>query len=620
MKTALFIHTDLNKIQSKEKIEDLLGPSDSIYCLPDILNSCQKHLNSSKIEVLDLTPDQKKSLNYNLMEYILAFGEKTIQGMSVYEHMNYERASFWHYQKFRVYFALNENMQQIELIKQLAKKYEHINLITSDSIFPKLKSLAYLPDNIQCIKLQNKKEPLNIHGILKYLIFIFLRFFIDLRLHKKISRAKNLFYDNAIRQSCLDFDLKTVKDNYYLGYLLKQLDNRNLLLREIPMPKIRGGVEYHFGKELYSKNPKIKPKRVFAESILIRAIFDKNIRIEKKRITNQLKKFYGLIEHDDQQIQSILIFEHLKRLHPSSVLFAYRYLVFKKLFRTHKNIKNILGADENSAHVKPIFDAAKKNSRTTFGIQHGTFNELHPSYIFTPFDQAHQIMTDYTIIWGEYWKNFLSDKSSYPSDNLLVCGQIRTDIIPKLLEHFMQNDKKNQDSKKILLFATQPQPDQQMRYKTAFDIISAIKDLKEIRLFIKLHPREEAQKEYYENILKECDVHNAYFTDNQDLYYLLASSDYIITSFSTVGTEAIYFNKPLLVYDPLEQDIQGYIKNGVGLRVKGPEDLKNTLENLLSQELGQDFHEIRQEFIQKYAYKIDGKVSERITNILSTTE
>ena len=89
----------------------------------------------------------------------------------------------------------------------------------------------------------------------------------------------------------------------------------------------------------------------------------------------------------------------------------------------------------------------------------------------------------------------------------------------------------------------------------------------------------------------------------------------LITYFSTVGTEAVYFYKPLIILDHLKQDIQNYHKENVAFQATNSNELKNYINKILSDDLKINV-KAYQNFINKYAYKIDGKVSERCLNFI----
>ena len=50
--------------------------------------------------------DDKKSVNYSIMNEVLQFGDWQVDNQTVAELFSIETASVWHYHKFRVYFVV----------------------------------------------------------------------------------------------------------------------------------------------------------------------------------------------------------------------------------------------------------------------------------------------------------------------------------------------------------------------------------------------------------------------------------------------------------------------------------------------------------------------------------
>ena len=131
-----------------------------------------------------------------------------------------------------------------------------------------------------------------------------------------------------------------------------------------------------------------------------------------------------------------------------------------------------------------------------------------------------------------------------------------------------------------------------------------------VHLIVRLHPREFDNPEYYSEIAKQTGCINYEIDTTSDLYQLIASCDVLITCFSTVGTETVYFHKPLIILDHLKQDVQGYIAEGVAFQATDADSLTRILTGILNGNLKIDRAKY-DDFIQKYAYRIDGKVVER---------
>ena len=93
----------------------------------------------------------------------------------------------------------------------------------------------------------------------------------------------------------------------------------------------------------------------------------------------------------------------------------------------------------------------------------------------------------------------------------------------------------------------------------------------------------------------------------------------LITCFSTVGTETVYFHKPLVILDHLKQDIMGYAAEGVAFHATDSLSLTNILSGIFNGTLKIDWEKY-DSFIQKYAYRIDGKVAERCIEAITSFE
>jgi CDP-glycerol glycerophosphotransferase (TagB/SpsB family) len=310
-----------------------------------------------------------------------------------------------------------------------------------------------------------------------------------------------------------------------------------------------------------------------------------------------------------------LTLEVFESLDKSSGFFLYRYFAARNFF-DHSEIKAVIAADENSPLTKSILDAAKFCGIKVIGLQHGTMHDLHPAYLYTENDRKNRVMPDLTLTWGRYWEEFLVEKGNYPKGSVASVGQIRTDIIPVLLS--VENQKQVGPTGKVV-FASQPQRDPELRYQAAFDVFKAASKLPESRLIVKLHPREFADSGYYSSIAKDAGCTNYVLDTTSDLYQLIAKCDVLITCFSTVGTETVYFHKPLIILDHLKQDIMGYAAEGVAFHATDSLSLTNILSGIFRGTLKIDRAKY-DSFIQKYAYRIDGKVAERCIEAITKSE
>ena len=195
---------------------------------------------------------------------------------------------------------------------------------------------------------------------------------------------------------------------------------------------------------------------------------------------------YPKVLETNLSLKQRIIFEVFKALDSSSGYYLFRYFAARKYF-SNSDFKAVIAYDENSPLTKSILDAAKYCGIKIIGLQHGTMHDLHPAYLYTENDRKNHVMPDLTLTWGKYWEEFLIRKGNYPPDSLIPVGQIRTDIIPVLLKAEKQKQSRSSD---LIVFASQPQRDPELRYQAAYDVFKAASKLPKSSLIVKLHPRE----------------------------------------------------------------------------------------------------------------------------------
>ncbi len=606
------------KLESFEIIDiiNLIGNTKGYVIFTNI--NLPEEFKNFEIHELYNDNDAKRNINYETLKKINDFGDKTINNKPISEYLTFEKAGIWHYHKFRIYFLMRNLSYEINEIKYYSDNFEKVLFYTDKR---ELKLYKNLPQNTELhILKRNTQSKLNYKTVINYSIFFTLRIIISLFKHSSLRRKKHIIIDHTKRQICLDIStLREVKDNYNLSYLLNKADKDFVILREVFIPKFKDKETFILNRE-YFWNYHKRYKRIFSEFVVFRAIFNIRLHKQRKLIIHELRGIYKLIQSQELTPEEDMISKYLTSFHKTSTYYVFKYLAYKYFFSKY-NFNTVSSIDENSAIIKTIMDSAKSLDIKTIGIQHGNIHDLHPAYIFTPIDKKNKVMPDYTLVWGKFYKDFLATKGNYPEVSIITVGQLRTDIIPVISNQSSvisnQSSVISQQSKKIVLFASQPQRDTALRYKAAFDVFASVKDEKDIFLYVKLHPNELNDFNYYHSIAKEAGCSNYEIIYYYDLYLLLSRSDIVITCFSTVGTEAVYFNKPLIILDYLKHDIQNYYKSGVAFQAKGIDELRNYIKDILSGKLlyNKKAHE---DFINLYAYKIDGKVSERCIDFIKS--
>ena len=548
---------------------------------------------------ITFSADEKRQVNYETMAEVLQFGDVSCYNQTVAELFSIDNASVWHYHKFRVYFAVRNLMYFLRPVQLKFETFdEHIWFVSPDV---KLLRNVFTEVDFRFPEVKTNTK-INFGNLISYLALVKWRFFSYLFSVKK--KPEYLLYFTEKYSTVMDKNtLKPKPGHHILEYLISELDDRFSLLTEVLMPKPRGKSDYSFSWKQYQSSWNHQSK-IFLEGFLISGLLKRSVRKLAQKAQKTLRSAYPKVREVELSMTQKIALEVFQSLDKSSGFFLYRYFAARNYFKK-SNVKAVIAADENSPLTKSILDAAKFCGIKIIGLQHGTMHDLHPAYLYTEKDRKNRVMPDLTLTWGKSWEEFLIRNGNYPSDSVISVGQIRTDIIPLLLK--AEKQKQAQSTERIV-FASQPQRDPELRYQAAYDVFRAASQLSKSRLIVKLHPREFADSEYYSAIAKAAGCSNYSLDTTSDLYQLIASCDVLITCFSTVGTETVYFHKPLVILDHLKQDIMGYVAVGVAFQATDADSLAKILSGIFRGTLKIDRAKY-DSFIQKYANRIDGKVA-----------
>ena len=604
MKKAIVIHRllSLNEIQ-EIKVISQHSTNTEIY-------SGTSQQLPFPVKVLEQDAEIKRSINFRTMDELLNFGERRIENKTITDWLTTGDMSLWHYHKFRIYFLLRNLSYESALADDFSSRFETISWYTQSKDI----DLLCHSKNVQFVYPENRTgNSTSYVAMAKYTVFAAYRFLRGF--FSPSHKARHILIDRSIKQPCLDIKtLELRNDNYNLAYVFARAPKDFMILDEIEMPKFKKGSKFIFHKWMFTNTHK-HLKQLTGEYILMRSLLSlKTLRMAKqegKAIKSILINLKSQLTNDPD----LLMLHYLQRFHGATRFYIFKKLAYQNYFRKN-NFLSLATIDENSPAVKCILDAAKVEKITTFGIQHGNVHDLHPAYRYTKADQKRKVVPDFTLVWGDYWKDFLSNMAEYPKNSLLVAGQSRTDIIPALQK--MQGSLKNKlglPESDIVVFASQLQQDPLLRERAAKDVFKMAAEMPETHLVIKLHPGEANDAPYYQEIATSVNCSNYRIVNQMDLYELIASCQLLITCFSTVGTETIYFGKPLIILDHLKQDLQGYITDKVAFGAYNSTDLVRIATEILKGGLTPDM-DAYSSYIYEHSYKIDGNASQRIIDLI----
>lgn len=339
-----------------------------------------------------------------------------------------------------------------------------------------------------------------------------------------------------------------------------------------------------------------------SDQIFIRQFF--SFKAWKKVLVFR-KEFFILL--NELSINKLDVFEtkilnHLKsKLIFFSVMY-FRYLSFENLFKG-SNVELFIISDENSPQQKVILNAARKTGVKSYAIQHGAIYKNHFAYTYGSYKTPPHL-ADFTFSWGEAYSKVLIEDGGYEKGKVKAVGSLRKKT---------RESSESNTTKKIILFATQPIPNEALRKKLLIDVYTSLKEsIFDYTLIIRPHPNEKDDN-YFIDLARQCSFSNFVVERDKSLEEHFEITDILITYYSTVGAEFVEYLKPIIVLDYLNEDLVGYIKEGIGIRVGNLNELSELLGKA---DLNINISNYNR-FITNYFHSIDGKVEERIKSTLN---
>jgi hypothetical protein len=333
--------------------------------------------------------------------------------------------------------------------------------------------------------------------------------------------------------------------------------------------------------------------------------------------------FREICRYDNVDLYEEIVYQ-FKYLFTISIPHEFKYIKMAEEMITRESPDLILIENEYSQFQKSLIAAAKIKRIPTIAIQHGVINSTECGYIFDKADRDKVILPDITCVYGKYHYDVLTDESIYERQGVIVTGQPRYDILfhAKDLfskERFMAEHGIN-TGHKILLWTTQCHAmSDEANIQSYQMVFAAAERLHDATLIIKQHPNE--GRKYTRMIEESAGKYNASIVitpKDSNTYEQLFVCDLMIAKHSATAMEAVAMDKPVIILNiEGEPDIGGYVSEGVALGVSPGDDLVAVIERLLSDD--SELKRNRAAYIERYLYRIDGKASQRVADLIMDT-
>ena len=391
--------------------------------------------------------------------------------------------------------------------------------------------------------------------------------------------------------------------------VLKYLSGQGVEL--LTIIQSHGFFNFGLGKKKWEHLRALGEVRSF-ESYQNKAIY-KIVTEERKR----LKKLWDEILKDDEFQKEFLLDDvNVWKAFQDSFWFYYsvQFPRLVKYIETGKRVQEI----EKPAVVVFLADGpvpsrtfaavAEKLQVPTVLISHGIYFPI----------EAYIPKCKHVAVWGPKFKDYMILKG-LDAQQVAVTGAPNYDALTKLdSKEDLRRELCLPESKTIVTFATQPFSDQ-IRKELTYEVLRSTKDLNEVLLIIKPHPRENLN--LYRKFLRESDADispdKIILMRGVDISKLLKASDLLITVNSTVALEASVIGTPVLTLNFTEQKDLFYSQEGGAVGIEKTEALTDIVYKALYDEKFKEKISInRNEFLQKYISYKDGGATERAANLI----
>ena len=281
---------------------------------------------------------------------------------------------------------------------------------------------------------------------------------------------------------------------------------------------------------------------------------------------------------------------------------SYIYLLKADRILSEKLPKAICLTYETGPVQRAFLIVGKRKNILTFGYQHGMIFSNHYDYSHKYVNEnANQsfefIIPSQLFVWGRFWEKVLSENFNYLKINLNSVGYWKY----KTIDSEVYKSKDSEPKLNIGLFSTCFRTEEFIN-----DVLIALKGNQNLKIYVKLHPSEQSLN--FQSYLKSRIDSGLIFLS--DLYDAIGIVDIVISQYSTAVSEAILYNKEVILCDFYSFDFPPvYEKYNVVKFAKNSTDLPRLLRE--KSELSE---ESRSRFINDFfgEYKTSNEVISKI--------
>lgn len=203
-------------------------------------------------------------------------------------------------------------------------------------------------------------------------------------------------------------------------------------------------------------------------------------------------------------------------------------------------------------------------------------------------------------------------KSGIREEKLVLTGRPYYDRVVTFKNIQFRGEKNKRNNVNILIVSQPIDTELDHFSKSLFikTVLSELKKFNNIDLIVKLHPMENEDNLYHQfaaeigirlNILK-----------NADLYELMHTADLVITIVSNAGAEALLMGKPVISVNLSGVERPSYVAEKGAVEARNKEEVHKVIDDIVNKDRAFN----SEGFINKFAYKMDGKATDRVLKLI----
>jgi hypothetical protein len=277
--------------------------------------------------------------------------------------------------------------------------------------------------------------------------------------------------------------------------------------------------------------------------------------------------------------------------------------------------------NEYSGVAMAVCAAARRKRIPIVSVQHGVIWRAHYGYVLPRKERDTMPRIDTLCLFGDYDRQLIVEHGVYGTDELVVTGSPRIDLITANrpgIDRQRLTEQLGLPSDIPLLLFTSIGDRGGLLSRRLIDFVAAAE--KPLSVIVKLHPSAEPPVELYSSTAAEKGLKNVrVVSEHFDLYDLFRIVDVHMSVNSTSLSEAVLFGTPNIMLGTdlfMFVDTIGYLERNVAVAAESYPSLSAAMEDVLHGPASERLRQGRDAFIAHQYFQLDGNASARVAAVV----